>query len=207
MSPEVFAMEGITLNREESTPVDDNVTDEVQAAESQGDGTPTSVHDAASDDAAGAINEISETEAALRAKANEYLEGWQRTRAEFANYKRRTEREITESRERGALDALSSLLPIIDDFERAIANVPEELQDNPWTSGTTLLMRKFEKLLAEYNVEVIDPTGQPFDPSQHEAIGMEASDTVESGHITVTLQKGYLSGERVLRPALVRVAN
>jgi molecular chaperone GrpE len=157
----------------------------------------------ANGDAPSANTEVS----GLKAQAEEYLAGWQRTRAEFANYKKRTDRELSESRQRGALDTLGKILPIVDDFERAMGNIPAELQGNPWTNGVTLLLKKFEKLMAEHEVTVIDPVGEPFDPSRHEAIGMDDSDTVESGHVTVTLQKGYISGDKVLRPALVRVAN
>jgi molecular chaperone GrpE len=144
---------------------------------------------------------------AVRREAQANLEGWQRSRAEFLNYKKRTDREIKESHERASLDALSKVLPVIDDFERAVQNIPEDLKANPWVSGTALIQRKFDKLLEEFSVKRIDPTGQPFDPRFHEAIGTdESTDDVPSGHVTVTLQKGYVSGERVLRPALVRVA-
>lgn len=140
-------------------------------------------------------------------KLEEYLAGWQRTRAEFANYKKRVEREMSDSRQKGALEALAKVLPIIDDFERAMGNIPAEFQSNPWTNGITLLLKKFEKLLNEHDITVMDPVGQPFDPERHEAIGMDDSDTIESGHVTVTLQKGYVSADKVVRPALVRVAN
>jgi molecular chaperone GrpE len=143
----------------------------------------------------------------LKAQVDEYLALAQRTRAEFANYKKRADREISESKQKGALDALSKGLPIIDDFERAMENIPADLQGNPWTNGVSLLLKKFEKLLNEHEVTALDPVGQPFDPTRHEAIGMDDSDTVASGHVTVTLQKGYISGDKVLRPALVRVAN
>lgn len=146
-------------------------------------------------------------ESHLKAQVEEYLTGWQRTRAEFANYKKRTDKELSESRQRGAMDALTKVLPMIDDFERAMENIPAELQGNPWMNGVSLLLKKFEKLLNEYDVTLIDPVGERFDPSRHEAIGMDDSETVESGHVTVTLQKGYISGDKVLRPALVRVAN
>lgn len=139
--------------------------------------------------------------------AAEYLAGWQRTRAEFANYKKRVERELKESQQKGALNALAHILPIIDDFERALENVPDDLKDHPWVSGTSLLLPKLHKLLSEYDVERIDPVGEMFDPTRHEAIGMDDSGEHESGRVTQTLQKGYISGDRVIRPALVRVAN
>ncbi len=143
---------------------------------------------------------------AAQAQAQEYLEGWQRARAEFANYKKRVERELKDSHSSAAGTVLKDILPVIDDFERAMNNMPEDLQGNSWIGGVTMIQRKLTKILENYNVTIVDPTGELFDPNQHEAIGMEDSDDVESGHITVTMQKGYVLGERVLRPALVRVA-
>ncbi len=135
------------------------------------------------------------------------LQGWQRSRAEFTNYKRRTTKELSEARERGALDALSQVLPMIDDFQRALSNIPDDLEDHPWVSGTSLILKKFDKVLENYNIEEVDPVGEEFDPKYHEAVMREDSDDYESGVVTATLQKGYKSGERVLRPALVRVAS
>lgn len=135
------------------------------------------------------------------------LDGWQRSRAEFTNYKRRTSQELGESRERGALDALGKVLPIMDDFERALDNIPEDLQDHPWISGTSLILKNMQKVMDEYNISIIDPVGEEFDPNFHEAIGTEDDSEFESGFVSITLQKGYRSGERVLRPALVRVAS
>lgn len=144
---------------------------------------------------------------ALKQEIEKNRAGWQRALADFQNYKRRTERELTESRQRAAHDTLRGVLPVIDDFERALANVPEDLQGNPWMNGVELILKKLNKLLEEHEVAPIDPVGQPFDPNQHEAIGVGESDEVESGHVMETLQKGYIANGRVLRPALVRVAS
>ena len=144
-------------------------------------------------------------EAQKEAKTNE--DGWQRARAEFANYKKRTAKEQRSAFQRGQLDALSSLLTIIDDFDRAFASVPEAISEDPWIGGVSMIQRKFATLLEQYEVEAIDPTGGPFDPNLHQAIGAENSDEVESGHVISTLQKGYRAGEQVLRLALVKVAN
>ena len=134
-------------------------------------------------------------------------EGWQRAQADFANFKKRTERERGELFQRAALDTLGALIPIIDDFDRAFETVPEALSDDPWFDGVSIIQRKFMSLLENFEVEVIDPTGELFDPNWHQAIGAEASDEVESGYVIETLQKGYRAGDKVLRLALVKVAS
>lgn len=148
------------------------------------------------------VGEIEE----LKQEVQTNLAGWQRSRAEFTNYKRRTQKELSEARERGAFEAIGKFLPLIDDFERALDNIPDDLEDHPWMSGTSLILRKFNKVLDEYNIEEVDPVGEDFDPNFHEAVMMEESDDYESGVVTATLQKGYRSDDYVLRPALVRVA-
>ena len=149
---------------------------------------------------------VSEIEG-LIAESQKNLEGWQRERAEFQNYKRRIERELSESRSRMMIETIVKILPIIDDFERAISNIPADLKENSWVNGTAMIGRKFDRLLEENDIEILDPLGEPFDPNRHEAVGMDFESDVESGHVTATLQKGYIRGDRVLRPALVRVAN
>lgn len=149
---------------------------------------------------------IAEMAAAMK-KADDFKDAFMRERADFQNYKKRIETQMKDLRDNVAVETMLSLLPIIDDLERAMANTPPEMQDHPWMSGVNGIQRKFQRLLEEKGVIVIDPVGQHFDPNQHEAVVMEDSDSVESGHVVETLQKGYARGERILRPALVKVAN
>ena len=142
----------------------------------------------------------------VQAKANEYLDGWQRARAEFANYKKRAEKERDEAYQNGAVETLRKLLPVIDDFDRAVSNVPAEKIDDDVIKGFSLIHRKLLTLLENTGITVINPLGQEFNPAFHEAIGQDESSDTPSGHITMVLQKGYLYGDKVLRPALVRVA-
>ena len=104
------------------------------------------------------------------------------------------------------VDTLKALLPILDDFERAMENPPEELEANTWLEGIVAIQRKLIKTFEDEGIRIIDPVGEVFDPNLHEAIGKDSDSDMESGHITVTLQKGYVCGDRILRPALVRVA-
>ena len=191
------------LEREETRP--DEAVDgaEESIAEQDADATDEAQEEIELPEGANLLQML--IEAQKEAKTNE--EGWQRARAEFANYKKRNERERRELFQRAALDTLRSLLPIIDDFDRAFESVPDEISDDPWIGGVSMIQRKFSTLLEHYEVEAIDPTGGPFDPNLHQAIGAEDSDEVESGHVIETLQKGFRAGEQVLRLALVKVAN
>jgi molecular chaperone GrpE len=142
-----------------------------------------------------------------RAQAAEYLDGWQRARAEFANYRKRVEREREEIFRETTASVLKQLLPIIDDLERATQSIPEDMADHTWTQGVVLIKQKLHTLLQGHGLEPIDPLGEAFDPARHEAIGTDDGTEMESGHITTVLQKGYAYGDKVLRVALVRVAS
>jgi molecular chaperone GrpE len=139
------------------------------------------------------------------ARAAEYLDGLQRERAAFQNYKRRVERERADLAQVVTGGLLLKLLPVLDDFDRAIGAVPADAR-NQWFDGVTLIRRKLEKLLDDQGVKEMQALGQPFDPNFHEAIGVDDGSDAASGTITEVLQRGYLQGDRVLRPALVRVA-
>jgi molecular chaperone GrpE len=150
--------------------------------------------------------EAGEQLAALRKEVEEYLDGWQRARAEFANYKRRTEREMAQIRQRVKGDVLVQVLPILDDLERALRDRPVEGETASWASGVELIYRKLLAIVENEGVEEIETHGESFDPNIHEALSHEESEDYQEGEIIDVLQKGYRMGDRVLRPALVRVA-
>lgn len=141
-------------------------------------------------------------------KANEaeYLDGWQRARAELANARKRFERERRQVYDNAKADVLAHLLPIADDFERAFETLPHNLSSLTWIEGIILIQRKLQYLLEQAGVEPIEAVGQEFDPFAHEAVTHEPSETVPTGHVIAELQKGYRVGERVLRPSVVRVS-
>jgi molecular chaperone GrpE len=144
---------------------------------------------------------------AARAQAAEYLDGWQRARAEFANYKRRMETEREDMRRRSKEDILHKLLPVVDDFERAFQTIPEEYADTPWANGISMILNKMLALLTQEDVQLIEAIGKPFDPHYHEAVMREDSTEHPDGAVIEEMQRGYLLGDRVLRPAMVKVAN
>ncbi len=137
------------------------------------------------------------------AKAAEHLDGWQRAQAEFVNYKSRIARDHEFQRSSMKGDIVKRILPVLDDLERALQNRPA---DEPWADGIELIARKFLSILESEGVTRIEAEGKPFDPNFHEAISHEPNEEVESGHVIAVTQNGYMLGDRVIRPALVRVA-
>ena len=142
----------------------------------------------------------------LHTEAEEYLDGWQRARAEFANFKKRTQRENEHARERIAGEIITHFLGVKDDIERALTRAPETDDFQEWILGIELIHQKLQALLDAEGVELIEAEGERFDPNLHEAVAFEESDDHEEGLIIDITQPGYKMGERVLRPAMVRVA-
>lgn len=156
-------------------------------------------------------NEIpSEDDALAKATAlvDEFKEALQRERADFQNYRRRIEREKETLRPSITAEVMKRFLPVVDDFERAIGAIPADEKNKDWVVGILQIYRKFQNLLEAEGITILDPLGEPFDPNFHEAIGAdEPTDECGSGHVSVVLQKGYIQGDKVLRPAMVRVAS
>jgi molecular chaperone GrpE len=139
-------------------------------------------------------------------KADEYLDGWQRSRAEFANYRKRIDREREQVHQEASGTVIRRFLEVVDDLDRALRNRPQEGEGAEWASGIELVYRKLLSALEAEGVTPMAAEGEDFDPNLHEAISQEPSDEHESGEIIEVVQNGYLIGERVLRPARVRVA-
>ena len=141
-----------------------------------------------------------------QAKADEYLDGWQRSRAEFANFRKRVERDQAVANQAATGNVLKRFLDVVDDLDRALKNRPQNEEGANWAGGIELIYRKLLTSLENEGVQVIQAEGQTFDPSLHEAISQEDHPDLESGQVIATVSQGYTLGERVLRPAHVRVA-
>ena len=151
-------------------------------------------------------NALAELEAQLteaRALAAEYKDGWQRSVAEFQNYRRRVEAEKAETYQTAVGGIIKRYLPVLDDMERALDARPAGLA---WADGVELICRKLQSILEAEGLKRIEAEGQQFDPNFHEAIGQETVEGVESGTVIAVVRNGYMLGERVIRPAMVRVA-
>jgi molecular chaperone GrpE len=141
-----------------------------------------------------------------RAASEEHLYNWQRSAADFANFKRRTDDErATMGQFTNAL-LIGKLLTVLDDFDRALESVPAEAHD-AWIEGVKLTERKLRGVLESEGVTQIEASGLPFDPNFHEAVVHEETADYPDNHVVDELQRGYRLHDRVLRPALVKVAN
>jgi len=142
----------------------------------------------------------------LQQQSNEYLDGWQRERAEFANYKKRKDRESQQLQDNITGRITRKYIDILDDLERALQNQPVDGEGASWAEGIELVYRKFLGALESEGVLPMQVEGAQFDPNLHEAISQEPSEDYESGQVVEVLRSGYMIGERVLRPASVRIA-
>jgi molecular chaperone GrpE len=141
-----------------------------------------------------------------QAKAKEYFDGWQRERADFSNYKRRVDREQATLSQNIAAEVIKKYLLVLDDLDRAVKLRPSEGEVSAWANGIELIYRKLQNIIDVEGIKRIPAEEEEFNPLRHEAISYEDSPEHSSGQIIGVVQEGYTLGERVLRPARVRVA-
>jgi molecular chaperone GrpE len=150
------------------------------------------------------IEALKQALAEEKAKAETNLKGWQRAQADYTNYKRRAEQEKEEISQFANSILILNLLPVLDDWERALASIPEDQADLGWVEGVRLIERKLRGTLEALGLSPIEAVGQPFDPNLHEA-AMQGKG--EEGIVVGELRKGYKFRDRVIRPAKVVVGN
>lgn len=142
--------------------------------------------------------------AQAEAQAQDFKDQWLRAVADYKNYKRRADNEREEIKRNANAGLLLKLLPIVDDLERSLANVPDEVAQTPWWEGTCMIVQKMQTLLESEGVQPIEAVGQEFDPNLHHAIMYEEVEG-QDGNVVEELQKGYKIHDRVLRPTMVKV--
>ncbi len=148
------------------------------------------------------VNEYKEAIKARDVAEDRYL----RAAAEFANARRRAEMRADNEVRAGRERLLGSVLPVVDDFDRAFQSVPDDARESTWVEGFALIQRKLQNTLQREGVTPIEAEGQPFDATRHQAVIVEVADDVPSGTVLQVLQQGYMLDDRVLRPAMVKVA-
>ncbi len=140
----------------------------------------------------------------LRQERDNLLDRVARLQAEFDNFRKRNAREQQEFRDYALADAIKSLLPVVDSFDRALAT--PERNSKEFHEGIELINRQLHDALGKLGVQPIEARGEPFDPTLHQAVQMVETDEAEDHHVLDELQRGYKLKDRLLRPAMVRVA-
>jgi len=138
----------------------------------------------------------------IKEQADKYLANWQRTEADFVNYKKRSEQERREISKNTTAMLIFSLLPVLDDFDRALASTPKKPELRAWTEGIQLIERKLFSILETQGLTKMNVLGHQFDPNFHDAVSYLEGDEEK---VIQVLQSGYMLGDRVLRPAMVIV--
>lgn len=151
-------------------------------------------------------NQITQDLEKAQSQSKDYFEGWQRERADFANYKRRVERDQQLITYQITGEIIKKYLTVLDDLERALKTRPTEGLAATWSNGIELIYRKLQNILEAEGVRRIPAEMEEFDPNRHEAISYETSPDHDGGQIIEVVQQGYTLGERILRSAMVRVA-
>jgi molecular chaperone GrpE len=174
--------------------------EETQEATATNDAPPEATTTAtaiAPDDLAGQLE-------AEKARGAELLDSWQRARAEFLNYKRRIEQEKQRDAQMAGLIVIAKVLPVLDDFDLALANVPKDAANESWLNGVALVAHKLRSVLESEGVQPIAAAGQKFDPALHEAVMVEGDG---GDSVVAELRRGYTLHGNVIRPALVKVGS
>jgi len=142
----------------------------------------------------------------LKSKINEYSDGWQRERADFTNYRNRILRDQESMKQDITTDVVRKYLVVNDDIELALKNAPQNEETKSWIEGIKLIYQKLQNILESEGVQRIPAENETFDPNRHEAIATEENPLFESGRVIEIIQQGYTIGDRVVRPARVKIA-
>ncbi|WP_440111214.1 nucleotide exchange factor GrpE [Paenibacillus sp. QZ-Y1] len=145
--------------------------------------------------------------ARLKAEAEEQQQRFVRAQADFDNFRRRTQKEKEELAKYASMKLVTELVPVIDNFERAMATVPEGTESESFGKGMQMIFRQLETVLNNEGLTTMNSVGQPFNPEFHQAIMQVESDEYEEGIVVEEVQKGYMLKDKVLRPAMVKVSS
>ncbi len=144
--------------------------------------------------------------AEAKAEAQRFKDQWMRSAADFDNFRKRSRKELEDTRKGGREELLKDLLPVFDNLERAMTSAERATEVKPVSDGLKLVLRQFIDTLGRSGITKVPTVGQPFDPSMHEAIQQVETDEVAPGTVIAEVQPGYLQGERLVRAAMVVVA-
>ncbi|UHA74197.1 nucleotide exchange factor GrpE [Paenibacillus sp. 481] len=142
----------------------------------------------------------------VKAESDEHYQRYLRAQADFDNFRRRTVKEKEELAKYASLKLVTELVPVLDNFERALATNPANEESDSFVKGVNMIFRQISQVLEQEGVQPMNSVGQPFNPEYHQAIMQVESDEYEEGIVVEEVQRGYMLKDRVLRPAMVKVS-
>lgn len=192
------------MKEEQSFAAEEQEQQEATAAESQ---EPVNEAGAAEAQAEEMADQGQDELARLKTEVEETQQRFVRAQADFDNFRRRTQKEKEELAKYASMKLVTELVPVIDNFERAMATVPEGTESESFSKGIQMIFRQLETVLNNEGLTAMDTVGQPFNPEFHQAIMQVESDEYEEGTVVEEVQKGYMLKDKVLRPAMVKVSS
>ena len=201
--PHFFVFRGIVIGRM-SEPNEKNGPEGEAAGED--DGVPSSATGVRSSAPSAAPSEPEDPLAAAKAETARFRDQWMRSAADFDNFRKRSRKELEDTRKAGREDLLKDLLPVFDNLERAITSADRATEVKPVADGLKMVLRQFADTLGRSGIAKVPTVGHPFDPSMHEAIQQVETDEVAPGTVMAEVQPGYVQGDRLVRAAMVVVA-
>ncbi|WP_253300782.1 nucleotide exchange factor GrpE [Paenibacillus lautus] len=202
------------MNKEHKDAVQDTVTEEMM--EETLENTPNTGESGSAEEAVNSEQEIPVTESAdeagsaelekLQAEVLEHQQRTLRVQADFDNFRRRTQKEKEDLGKYASSKLITELLPVIDNFERALQASEENPEFESFSKGVSMIFRQLESVLATEGLTAMKSVGEPFNPEYHQAIMQVESDEYEEGIVVEEVQKGYMLKDKVLRPAMVKVS-
>lgn len=197
-------------SKKEKKILEDIVEEDVTTPESQAPVEEAEVEESKTESKTYTQDEMDKVKEELNKVAkerDEYLDLAQRQKAEFDNYRKRTETQRFEANGNGVRDAITAILPVIDNMKRALSHADEVPADDPLKQGITMVFKNFIEVLQSQGLERIDALGKEFDPNFHHAVVEgEANEEFKSGCVMEVLQEGYIVKEKIIRYAMVKVA-
>lgn len=192
------------MKEEQSFAAEEQEQQETTAAESQ---EPVNEAGAAEAQAEEMADQGQDELARLKTEVEETQQRFVRAQADFDNFRRRTQKEKEELAKYASMKLVTELVPVIDNFERAMATVPEGTESESFSKGIQMIFRQLETVLNNEGLTAMDTVGQPFNPEFHQAIMQVETDEYEEGTVVEEVQKGYMLKDKVLRPAMVKVSS
>ncbi len=188
--------------------VDDVLENEnIENTDAEQDNAEATEATEATDEKTDSKDEVVDEKAELEKKANDYLDRYQRTLAEFDNFRKRTMKEKASMYDDGVRDSVLKLIPVVDNFERAVSAVSEEEKESGLYKGIEMVLKQFTEILTSLGVQEIEAEGKAFDPNLHNAVMHIEDENFGENEVAAVLQKGYICKDKVIRPSMVQVAN